>query len=38
MARARGREVPVGCLVDVHRGWVPYHVSMREGWVLAWWG
>ena len=22
MARARGREVPVGCLVDAHRGWV----------------
>ena len=23
VARARGREVPVGCLVDPHRGWVP---------------
>ena len=23
MARACGREVPVGCLVDAHRGWVP---------------
>ena len=23
MACARGREVPVGCLVDAHHGWVP---------------
>ena len=23
MARAHGREVPVGCLVDGYRGWVP---------------
>ena len=23
MARPRRREVPVGCLVDAHRGWVP---------------
>ena len=23
MARTRGWEVPVGCLMDTHRGWVP---------------
>ena len=23
MARVRGREVPVGCLVDAHRSWIP---------------
>ena len=23
MARARGRKVPVGCLVDAYCGWVP---------------
>ena len=23
MARARGREVPVGCVVEVYCGWVP---------------
>ena len=23
MAPARGREVPIGCIVDMYRGWVP---------------
>ena len=34
MARACGWEVPVGCLVDAHRGWVPV-ARVNAGWVGA---
>ena len=34
MARACGREVPVGCFVDAHCGWVPV-ARVDAGWVRA---
>ena len=34
MARACGREVPVGCFVDAHCGWVPV-ARVDAGWVGA---
>ena len=37
MARARELEVPVGCLVDAHRRWVPA-TRVDAGGVGAWWG